>query len=207
MLRHIQHLGVGLQRTVSLVGARLITVLEGKALPTVALHFQHLCLAGKCGQFRAVAIHGHYLQLIVGGSLQAHQVGAPVGAVVAHQFTVYLGVVGILSAFHIDIVIADVAIQAELDVGSLQPALSLQDAHLVGNRLGKGDGGHRVVVLVLTGHDLAVVESHLVDVCRVIVFRRAVREFQLHLVLGGVLLDVVLCLCARGRHQGEQGDE
>ena len=203
MLRHIQHLGTIFQRTVSLVGTWLVSILKGKALAAIVLHLQYLCLAGKLCQLRVVTIYGNHFQPIVGACLQTYHIGASVGAVVTHQFIVDLGVFIILTPFNVDIVFLDIIVKVEFDIGRLQPTLGLRDIDLGFNGFGKGDASHIIIILVLSCRYRAVVESQLVDVFRVIVFRGAVREFQLYLILVGILYDIVLRLSVHAQ-QGKQ---
>ena len=135
----------------------------GIARTVVVLHDEPCSLVGSVGHFCAFSIGGDHLHRIVAGR-QTYHVGTSVGAIVAHQLGINLGVVGKLSALHIDIIRGSPFEELELHVGRLQPTLGLADFHLacrIGvsplvalfhrNTLGEADVGH------LVGKGIAVV--------------------------------------------------
>ena len=207
VFRDIQYFSTSLQRAVCLVGSWLIIIFEGKSLTTVVLHLQQTCLAGKCRQLRTVAIHRNNSQLIVCTSLQTHHISTSVGAVVANQFSVDLCKVAILASFDVDIVFSDIIIKVELHIGRLQPPFGLCNVNFGCDGFRKRDGSHIIMILVLSCRHLAIVEGQFLYVSRIIVFRGAIRQFQLYLIFGGILGNIALCLSVHAHHQGEQRED
>ena len=217
ILGHVEHLGVRLQRAVGIVGTRGIAIHEGKALTTVGLHLQCVSLGGTGCHFVALAVNGHYPQLVVGGR-QSYGIGASVVAVVAHQLLVHLCVVSIRSALDVEQISGGARHFLEFHVSRLQPAFGLQHLDLSCDgycSLSEADGLYISLegkaALRLVDGDIGTAELNAADGCCVVILLRAVFQRQYGLVLVRVLCSRIVRLChdacAEACRQDQQGEQ